>query len=78
MGHDTRDKISKLVIVLACASPRCELPTLPGLNEPDGLAADLAATMMSFYSNPLNRICARLDDHELGDRPALPMDWDGC
>ena len=55
------------------ALPRCELPTLARLNEPDGQERIRSCTRIAQYSlrygpNPLDGICTHFDDHELVER----------
>ena len=50
------------------ASPRCELPTLARLSEPDGTLTRIARCKSRYGPNPLDGICTHFDDHDLAER----------
>jgi len=54
--------------------PRCELPTLARLNEPDGTLTRNAQCMPRYGPNPLDGICTHFDDHGLAERKNASLD----
>lgn len=55
------------------ASPRCELPTLARLNEPDGTLTRIVRCKSHSGPNPLDGICTHFDDHDLVGRKKLSL-----
>lgn len=53
------------------ASPRCELPTLARLNEPDGTLTRIARCKSHSGSNPLDGICTHFDYHDPAEQRKL-------
>ena len=56
------------------ASPRCELPTLARLNEPDGTLTRFARCKSRYGPNPLDGICTHFDDHDPAERKNASLD----
>lgn len=53
------------------ASPRCVLPTLARLNEPDGTLTRIARCKSHSGPNPLDGICTHFDDHDPAEQRKL-------
>jgi hypothetical protein len=56
------------------ASPRCELPTLARLSEPDGTLTRIARCKSHYGPNPLNGICTHFDERDLAERKNASLD----
>lgn len=56
------------------ASPRCELPTLARLSEPDGTFTRVARCKPRCGPNPLDGTCTHFDDHDLDERKNVSLD----
>jgi len=62
VGHKP---IPEPVTARSHASPRCELPTLARLSEPDGTFTRIARCKSRYGPNPLDGICTHFDVHGL-------------
>ena len=56
------------------ASPRCELPTLARLSEPDRTFTRIARCKSHCGPNPLDGICTHFDDYDLAERKNASLD----
>ena len=56
------------------ASPRCELPTLARLNEPDGTLTRVARCKSRYGPKPLDGICTHFDERDLAERKNASLD----